>query len=184
MESEDSKERERKEREYVARYGQQLIRDVNEMIGPKLLNYKEQFISRVNHVFDKWESGQYNNDILVMYAIEKRFYKKLSFEEGYDVWSSSEEGKLSIDDWSEQFPSRIVEKLGRQRFAQKIEAKQEYDQYTQELAPYMEELKKAQAKKEAAEWKKMEKEAGVSSRVPADIKEHKVIMNYLLKRET
>ena len=28
----------------------------------------------------------------------------------------------------------------------------------------------------------MEKEAGVSSRVPADIKEHEVIMNYLLKK--
>ena len=83
---------------------------------------------------------------------------------------------------SEEFPSRVVEKLGRQKFARKIDAKQEYEQYTQELAPYMEELKKAQAKKEAAEWKKMEKEAGVSSRVPTDIKEHKVIMNYLLKR--
>ena len=55
-------------------------------------------------------------------------------------------------------------------------------QYTQELAPYMKELKKAQAKKEAAEWKRMEKEAGVSSRVPADIKEYEVNMNYLLKR--
>ena len=43
-------------------------------------------------------------------------------------------------------------------------------------------MKKAQAKKEAAEWKRMEKEAGVSSRVPADIKEHEVIMNYLLKK--
>ena len=56
-----------------------------------------------------------------------------------------------------------------------------YEQYTQELVPYMEEMKKAQAKKEAAEWKRMEKEAGVSSRVPADIKEHEVITNYLLK---
>ena len=28
----------------------------------------------------------------------------------------------------------------------------------------------------------MEKEAGVSSKVPADIKEHEVIMNYLLKK--
>ena len=47
----------------------------------------------------------------------------------------------------------------------------------------MEELKKAQVKKEAADWKRLEKEAGVSSKVPADIKEHEVIMNYLLKKE-
>ena len=64
----------------------------------------------------------------------------------------------------------------RQEFAKKTHAKQEYEQYIQELAPYMEEMKKAQAKKEAAEWKRMEKEAGVSSRVPADINEHEVIM--------
>ena len=46
----------------------------------------------------------------------------------------------------------------------------------------MEELKKAQAKKEVSDWKRVEKEAGVSSKVPADIKEHEVIMNYLLKK--
>ena len=46
----------------------------------------------------------------------------------------------------------------------------------------MEELKKAQAKKEVADWKRLEKEAGVSSKVPTDIKEHEVIMNYLLKK--
>ena len=47
----------------------------------------------------------------------------------------------------------------------------------------MEELKKAQAKKEVADWKRLEKEADVSSKVPADIKKHAVIMNYLLKKE-
>ena len=50
------------------------------------------------------------------------------------------------------------------------------------LTPYLEELKKAQGKKKAAEWKKMEKKAGVSSRVHADIKQHEVTMNYLFKR--
>ena len=127
-------------------------------------------------------AGRYKSDLAVIYAVEKMFYKKLSFEEGYEVWLSSQDGESSMYDMSEDFPSRIVEKLGRQRFAEKIGAKQEYAQYTQELAPYMEELKKAQAKKEAAEWKKIEKEAGVSSRVPTDIKEHEVIMSYLLKR--
>ena len=50
------------------------------------------------------------------------------------------------------------------------------------LLSYMEEMKKARAKKEATEWTRMEKEAGVSNRIPADIKEHEVIMNYLLKK--
>ena len=43
--------------------------------------------------------------------------------------------------------------------------------------PYLEELKKAQEKKEVAEWKRLEKETSVSSKVPTDIKEHEVIMN-------
>ena len=107
-----------------------------------------------------------------MYAIEKWFYKKLPFEEGYEVWASSPAWKLSIEVKSEDFPPRVVEKLGRQEFAKKSDAKQEYEQYTQELLPYMEEMKKVQAKKEATEWKKMEKEAGVLSRVPAGIDEH------------
>ena len=76
----------------------------------------------------------------------------------------------------------MVEKLERQELAKNTGAKQEYDQYAQELVPYIEEMKKAQAKKEAAEWKRMEKGAGVSSRVLADIKEHEVIMTYLLKK--
>jgi len=36
--------------------------------------------------------------------------------------------------------------------------------------------------KEVAEWKRIQKKPGVSSKVPADIKEHEVIMNYLLKK--
>ena len=41
-------------------------------------------------------------------------------------------------------------------------AKQEYQQYTQELSSHLEEIKKAQPKKEGAEWKRTEKEAGAS----------------------
>ena len=95
------------------------------------------------------------------------------------MWASSPAGKLSIEVMSEDFPPRVVETLGRQIFANKSDAKQEYEQHTHELVPYMAEMKKVQAKK-AAEWKRTEKEADVSSRVPAYIKEHEVIMNYLL----
>ena len=56
--------------------------------------------------------------------------------------------------YEEGFPFRILEKLGRQNFAQKIGAKKKYEQYTQELSPYLEELKKSQSNKEATEWKK------------------------------
>ena len=76
----------------------------------------------------------------------------------------------------------MVEKLGTQEFAKNTDAKHEYEQYTRDLAPYMDEIKKALAKTEAAERKRMEKEVGVSSRVQADIKEHEVIMNYFLKK--
>ena len=75
---------------------------------------------------------------------------------GYNVYLSSPVGKSYLHDYEEEFPSRIVEKLSRQHFAQKIGAKQEYDQYTQELSPYLEELKKSQARKplNGKEWKK------------------------------
>ena len=90
------------------------------------------FITYVDHVFANWLDGQYNNDTTVMYAKEKRFYKKLPFEEGYEVWASSPAGKLSIEVKSEDFPPRVVEKLGRQEFAKKTDTKQEYKQYTQD----------------------------------------------------
>ena len=38
--------------------------------------------------------------------------------------------------------------------------------------------KKLKQKKEATEWKRIEKEAGVSARVPADMKEDEVITNH------
>ena len=44
------------------------------------------------------------------------------------MWASAPAGKLSIEDKSEDFPSRVVEKLQRQKFAKKTDAKQEYEQ--------------------------------------------------------
>ena len=57
----------------------------------------------------------------------------------------------------------------------KKSAQKENDHCTEELSPYLEELKKSKVKR-------MEKLADVSSRVPADIKEHEVIMSWLLQR--
>ena len=95
---------------------------------------------------------------------------------------SSPIGESVHTEYTQQYPPRIAEKLGKQTFAERIGANAEYEHYTQELVPYLEELKKAQAKKEVSDWKRVEKESGVSSKVPADIKEHEVIMNYLLKK--
>ena len=39
--------------EYVQKNGQKLVEELQDMLEPKLKNYKEQFISSVNHVFDK-----------------------------------------------------------------------------------------------------------------------------------
>ena len=80
---------------------------------------------------------------------------------------------------SKEFPSRVLDKLGRQEFAQKdgcktgiwaVHSRVSSLQYTQELAPYMDEMNAAEETKEATKWKRMEKKAGVSSRVHADIK--------------
>ena len=94
--------------------------------------------------------------------------------------ASSQMGESLHAEYMQHYPPRVAEKLGKQAFAERIGAKTEYEQYTQELAPYLEEFKKAQAKKEAADWtsKRLEKESDVLSKIPADIKEHKVIMNY------
>ena len=71
-----------------------------------------------------------------MYAIEKLFYKQLLFEEGYEVWTASPAVDVSMESINEDFPSRVVEKLGRQKFPQKIDAKEEYQQCAKQLTPY------------------------------------------------
>ena len=73
----------------------------------------------------------------------------MSFEDGYEVWTSSLEKKLSMEVISKEFPSRVLDKLGRQEFVQKdgcktgiwaVHSRVSSLQYTQELAPYMEEM--------------------------------------------
>ena len=101
------------------------------------------------------EGWQYNDDFSVMYAVEKLFYKKLPFEEGYDVWIASPAGKVSMDSTNEHFPPRVADKIGRKFFAEHIGAKEEKARFTKELEPYLEEFKRAADKKSAAHWKKM-----------------------------
>ena len=50
-----------------------------------------------------------------MYAVEKLFYKKLSFEEGYDVWIASPAKKVSMKGTNEDFPPRVAEKIGKKK---------------------------------------------------------------------
>ena len=52
-----------------------------------------------------------------MYAIEKLFYKKLPFEEGYDVWVASPAGKVSMERTNEDFSPRVAENIGTKNFA-------------------------------------------------------------------
>ena len=79
---------------------------------------------------ESWSVQQWNHCYV---CNRKKFYKKLSFEDKYEVWTSSLAGKRSMEVISKEFPSRVLEKQGRQ----------EYEQYTQELAPYMEEMNAA-----------------------------------------
>ena len=172
----------KKREEYVKKYGQSVVDDVRELLGPKVANHKDLFISCVNKIFNRWIRGVYKSEVQVIDAIQSTFYKNLSFEEGYTEYVSSPIGESLHAEYTQHYPPRVDKKLGKQAFAERIGAKSEYEQYTQELVPYLEELKKAQVKKEAADWKRVENEAGVSSRVPADIKEHEVIRNFLLKK--
>ena len=131
--------------------------------------------------FEKWRGGQYKDDYTVMYAVEKLFYKKLPFEEGYDVWVASPAGKVSMESTNEDFPPRVAEKIGWKNFAEHIGAKEEKARFTKELEPYLEEFKRAAEKKSAAHWKKIETIANVPKGVPADIKEFETVFAYLEK---
>ena len=64
----------RQREEHVKKVGQQLVEELQYTIGPKLKKHKELFISRVDHVFEKWMGGQYKDDYTVMFPIEKLFY--------------------------------------------------------------------------------------------------------------
>ena len=125
--SEEEKERE----EYVRQYGQSVVNDVRDLLGPKVANHKELFINCVDKIFNRWIRGIYKSEAQVIDAIQSTFYKKLSFEEGYNVyvsWKSSH---------PQNYPPRVAEKLGKQAFAERIGAKAE-DEHTQKLVPYLE----------------------------------------------
>ena len=69
-------------------YGQSVVNDVRDLLGPKVANHKDLFISCVNKIFNRWIRGVYKSEAQVIKAIQSTLYKKLSFEEGYNVESS------------------------------------------------------------------------------------------------
>ena len=133
-----------------------MVNDVRDLLGPKEPNHKELFINCVDKIFDRWIRGVYKSETQVIDAIQSTFYKNLSFEEGYTVFISCPIGESVHTEYTQHYPTRIAEKLGKQTFAERIGANAEYEHYTQELVPYLEELKKAQSKKEVADWKRLE----------------------------
>ena len=82
----------------------------------------------------------YTSEVQVIDAIHSIFYKKLSFEEGYTVYVkiSSQIGESLHSEYTQHYPPRVAEKLGKQAFAERIGAKAEDEQYTQKLVPYLE----------------------------------------------
>ena len=112
------KEGKRYREEHVRKVGQQFLEELQHTLGPKLKKHEELFISCVEYIFEKWMGGQYKEDYTVMYAIEKLFYKKLPFEEGYEVWVASPAGEMSMQSTNEDFPPRVAEKIGRKKIAQ------------------------------------------------------------------
>ena len=131
--SEEEKERE----EYVKTYGQSVVNDARELLGPKVANHKDLFISCVEKIFNRWIKGVYKSEVQVMDAIQSTFYKKISFAEVYTVYVSSPRGESLHAEYNQHYPPRVAEKLGKQAFAERIGAKSEYEQYTQELVPYL-----------------------------------------------
>ena len=128
--AEYEKEGKREREEHVKKVGQQLVEELQYTLGPKLKKHKELFISCVEHIFEKWMGGQYKDDYSVVYALEKLFYIKLSFEEGYEVWTSSPAGEMSMQSTNEDFPPGLAEKIGRKIFAGHIGAKEEKARFT------------------------------------------------------
>ena len=63
--SEEEKERE----EYVKTYGQSVVNDVKDLLGPKVANHKELFISCVNKIFNRWIRGVYKSTSYRCYIV-------------------------------------------------------------------------------------------------------------------
>ena len=83
----------KKREENVRKYGQSVVNDVRDLIGPKVAKHKDLFISCVNKIFNRWIRGIYKSEVQVIDAIQSTFYKKKSFEEEYNVYVSSQIGE-------------------------------------------------------------------------------------------
>ena len=76
--SEEEKERE----EYVKKYGQSVMNDVRDLLGSKVANHKDLFISCVDKIFHRWIKGLYKSEVQVIEAIQSTFYKKYLLKKG------------------------------------------------------------------------------------------------------
>ena len=112
----------------MRKYGQSAVNDVRELLGPKVANHKDLFINCVDKIFNRWIRGVYKSEAQVMEGIQSTFYKKISFEEGYNVFVSSQIGESLQVEYDQNYPPRVAEKLGKQAFAERIGAKAEYEQ--------------------------------------------------------
>ena len=75
----------KKREEYVKTYGQSVVSDARELLRPKVANHKDLFIRCVDKIFNRWIKGVYKSEVQVIEAIQSTFYKKISFEEGYNI---------------------------------------------------------------------------------------------------
>ena len=73
--------------------GQSVVNDVRDLLSPKGANHKDLFMNCVDKIFNRWIRGVYKSEVQVIDAIQSTFYKKLSFEEGYNVYVSSQIGE-------------------------------------------------------------------------------------------
>ena len=110
----------------MRKYGQSVVNDVKELLGPKVANHNDLFIICADKIFHRWIRGVYKNETQVIEAIQSTFYKNLSFEEGYTVFISSPIGESVHTEYTQHYPTRIAEKLGKQTFAERIGANAEY----------------------------------------------------------
>ena len=99
-------------------------------------------------------------------AVVSTFYKSIPFQAAYDIY-------LAADDES-TIPDKIQEKIHKRKFAHLLNA-EEKAKLDKDREPYFAELKRAEEKKSAALWKKVEANAKIPKGVPADIREFETI---------
>ena len=97
-------------------------------------------------------------------------YKSIPFQAAYDIYLAAEWKKYEtpIVDEESTIPAKIQEKIHNIKFADLLSAKEEKAKLDKDVEPYLAELKRAEEKKSAALWKKVEANAKLPKGVPAD----------------